>query len=281
MSSQDMCLFKRTIGTDYGKAQLERLCTGSPSTIEDLITMRNVFLCYVEGHSLNWTSVEMEDALDLRTRLLAVHKKHRIGTRAINVVSSPITVVDNPPPLASSCASTHPPSIEEFAVKDNSKLLSTHRYLNARYLQGVIEGVEVLVPRTVKDRKHVLDLQVVMKWLYLPSLPLFCIICSLRLSQLAWMLKKMSMGLRLIIKSLQPYKEFKAKWKGSTNFYLEDGPDKTSAAVTSNTGTEPAIENTEVVEEEGRCNVAIEPTIGNIKVAKEGERGNDTCDGLD
>ncbi|MBA0751926.1 hypothetical protein Gogos_000814 [Gossypium gossypioides] len=53
MSSQDMCLFKRTIETNYGKAQLERLRTGNPSIIKDLITVRNVFLYYVEGYNPN------------------------------------------------------------------------------------------------------------------------------------------------------------------------------------------------------------------------------------
>ncbi|PPR89185.1 hypothetical protein GOBAR_AA31498 [Gossypium barbadense] len=124
MSSQNMCLFKRTIRTDYGKAQLKRLRRGSLSIIEDLITVRNVFSYCVEGPNFDRSSkgacklflqllrdkassidggllvgrkgsdseetlsnsVEMEDALGLRTRLLAVHKKHRIGTGAINMI---------------------------------------------------------------------------------------------------------------------------------------------------------------------------------------------------
>ncbi|KAH1121683.1 hypothetical protein J1N35_004843 [Gossypium stocksii] len=48
-SRGDMCLFKQTIKTDGCKNQLERLCTGNPLVIEDLITMRNVFLHYLVG----------------------------------------------------------------------------------------------------------------------------------------------------------------------------------------------------------------------------------------
>ncbi|PPD88510.1 hypothetical protein GOBAR_DD14556 [Gossypium barbadense] len=48
-----MCLFKRTIEIDCGKAQLARIFIASPLIVEDLITMRNVFLYCLEGRSPN------------------------------------------------------------------------------------------------------------------------------------------------------------------------------------------------------------------------------------
>lgn len=51
--SRDICSFKRTIRTDGGEAQLERLCGGSLLIIENLIIVRNLFLHCLEGHGPN------------------------------------------------------------------------------------------------------------------------------------------------------------------------------------------------------------------------------------
>ncbi|PPS17006.1 hypothetical protein GOBAR_AA03572 [Gossypium barbadense] len=72
-------------------------------------------------------------------------------TNSSSRVSSLIIAIDNPSLHALFCATTPLPSIEEFVSKDDSELFSAHRYLNVRELYAVIEGYEVLVPKTVKE----------------------------------------------------------------------------------------------------------------------------------
>ncbi|KAH1031706.1 hypothetical protein J1N35_043880 [Gossypium stocksii] len=65
MPSRDICLFKQNIRTCCKKAQLERLRTGSPLIIEDLVIVRNVFLYYLKGRSPNkYRSGDSKEAVE-------------------------------------------------------------------------------------------------------------------------------------------------------------------------------------------------------------------------